>query len=288
MRVLVTGAAGQLGAAVSAHFARAGHEVTAVTRRDLDVTRHDDVWCVVRDARPHAIVNCTADNRVDDAEADPTDALEVNAFAVRSLARAARERDAVLVHYSTDFVFEGEPARTIPYVEDDQPNPQCAYGMSKLLGEWFAAATPRAYVFRVESLFGGPAARSSIDRIAEALRAGREARVFEDRVVTPAAVADVAAATEAALTSAIPFGLYHCVNGGATTFLEIGRELARLGGFDPSLLVPVRMADLSLRARRPLYCALSNARLMRAGVAMPTWRDALARFGSEGAVSART
>jgi dTDP-4-dehydrorhamnose reductase len=278
MRILVTGAAGQLGSALVARFASRAHHVVGCTRADLDVTRHADVLRVVAEVRPDALVNCAAYNDVDGAEDDATTALEVNACAVRSLARAARERDAILVHYSTDFVFEGEPSRTVPYTEEDRPNPQSVYGCSKLLGEWFAADAPRHYVFRVESLFGGPAARSSVDKILGALAAGREARVFVDRVVSPSFVEDVGAATEAALARGIPHGLYHCGNGGGTTWHDLGREIALRGGWDERLLVPVRAAAVALKAKRPQFAALSSGKLAAAGVAMPDWRDAVGRY----------
>lgn len=276
MHVFVTGAGGQLGAVIVRQFQEAGSVVTAAARRDLDVARHGDVMAAIRGARPDVIVNCAAYNDVDGAEAQIQAAFEVNAFAVRSLARAAREVGAALVHYSTDFVFDGEADR--PYTEEDRPRPRSVYASSKLVGEWFAADAPRHYVLRVESLFGGPAARSSIDRILDALLGGREARVFVDRVVSPSYVEDVAAATRRLLASGAPSGLYHCVNGGHTTWYELGRRLARLAGADEARLVPVPMASVALRARRPQYAALSNAKLAGAGVAMPSWEDAVARY----------
>lgn len=282
MRILVTGAAGQLGAVLVNRFRAAGHDVVGTTRADLDVTRHADALRLAGEFRPEVIANATAYNDVDGAEDDAATALEVNAFAVRSLARAARESGAVLVHFSTDFVFEGEGSRTTAYGEQDRPNPQSVYASSKLLGEWFAADAPSHYVFRVESLFGGPAARSSVDRIIDALASGREARVFADRVVSPSYVEDVGAATEAALSMRIPFGLYHCVNAGEATWHELGREIARLGGYDERLLVPVKVADVPFRAKRPQYCALSPAKLASAGVAMPAWQDAVARYFAAG------
>lgn len=276
MKVLVTGAAGQLGAVTVDRFRRAGHAVVADGRTDLDITRHEDVMRAVGQTGPDVIINCAAYNDVDGAESDYQGAFDVNAFAVRSLARAAQACGAVLVHYGTDFVFDGDAAE--PYAEQDVPRPQSVYASSKFLGECFARDAERHYILRVESLFGGPAARSSIDRIIANLREAREARVFVDRVVSPSYVEDVAWATERLLETTARGGLYHCVNTGFTTWYELGRELARQLGADERLLVPVPVADVTLKALRPRFAALSNARLAAAGAPMPSWQDAVARY----------
>ncbi len=135
MKVVVTGAAGQLGQAIVARFS-AAHEVVALTRADLDLGRHHDVMRIVGGSGAGVVVNCAAYNHVDQAEEDVAGALDGNAFAVRSLARAAAQAGATFVHYSTDFVFDGETER--PYTEEDAPRPKSVYGQSKLLGEWFA------------------------------------------------------------------------------------------------------------------------------------------------------
>jgi dTDP-4-dehydrorhamnose reductase len=155
MRVVVTGAAGQLGSAVVEEL-RPSHDIIALTRRELDVADDAAVATTMDRLQPDVIVNCVAYNFVDLAEDHPIDALSANAFAVRALARAAQRRDAALVHYSTDFVFDG--TASLPYTESDRPRPQSVYASSKLLGEWFALDAPRGYVLRVESLFGGAAA----------------------------------------------------------------------------------------------------------------------------------
>ena len=128
------------------------------------------------------------------------------------------------MHYSTDFVFDGKATR--PYVEEDVPNPQSVYAQSKLLGEWFALEAPRAFVLRVESLFGGANAKSSIDRIAQAIAEGREAKVFRDRTVSPSYVVDVAAATRALVERGEP-GLYHCVGTGHANWHRGRRRKSR-------------------------------------------------------------
>jgi dTDP-4-dehydrorhamnose reductase len=272
-KVLVVGAGGQLG---SAMVRRLTHVTTVVgmTRRELDLTDHAAVATAVARERPAVILNCAAYNAVDQAEDAVAEALAVNAFVPQSLARAARAVDATLVHFSTDFVFDGHATR--PYTESDAPNPQSVYGQSKLMGEWLASDAPRAYVLRVESLFGGPAARSSIDRIITSLRSGDPARVFVDRVVTPSFVDDVVDATWSLLTREAEPGLYHVVNAGETTWHALGEEAARLLGTAASL-VPVKVADVPMRAARPQYCALSNAKLASTGISMPTWQDALGR-----------
>jgi len=275
MSYLVTGAAGQLGRTFVRRLQHEGRRLTPCTRAELDLTDHDAVLAIVDREQPTVILNCAAYNAVDAAEDDAPGALAVNAFGVHSLARAARHVGATLVHYSTDFVFDGEADR--PYREEDEANPRSVYGQSKLLGEWLAADAPRAFVVRVESLFGGPAARSSIDRIIDALATGRPARVFTDRTVSPSYVEDVVEATLALLSCEATPGLYHCVNGGSATWLELALSTAELLGAEPHL-EPVRLQDVALKAPRPRYCALSNERLATAGIVMPPWQDALARY----------
>ena len=274
MRILVTGARGQLGTAIVDSFSPKA-EVVPLDRAALELTDADAVSAAVVREHPDIIINCAAYNDVDGAEDSVSTAFANNAFAVLSLAQAAAATGTLFVHYSTDFVFDGYA--TTPYTEEDQTSPQSAYGASKLVGEWFAADAPTHYVLRVESLFGGRQRRSSIDKIAEALTTGKPARVFEDRTVTPSFVYDVADATWALIERRAPYGVYHCVNTGVTTWLGIGTRLNELLSTSGDL-IPVRTADVKLRARRPQYCALSNAKLASAGIQMPTWEDAVERY----------
>lgn len=279
MKLLITGAGGHLGQAFVRHFS-GRHVLFARTSGELDVCHVTAVREAIRATAPDAIINCAAYTDVDGAEGEPVRALQVNALAVRTLAAAARESGAVLVHFSTDFVFDGLADR--PYLETDAPNPRSTYACSKLLGEWFAEQAERHYVLRVESLFGAECAaecgrRTSIDRIVDAIVAGEEARVFTDRVVTPSYAPDVTAVVDALLATEAPSGIYHCVNTGACTFLDVAEEAARRLGC-VARLKPVSMEGLALRAQRPKYCALSNGRLVSAGIDLPTWQDALARY----------
>jgi len=280
MRLLVTGAAGQLGQEMTARLS-GSHEVTTWTRADVDLTRHQEVRHAIRTLAPEAIINCASYNQVDAAEDEQVLALDVNAMVVGTLARAAAALNAVFVHYSTDFVFAG--TASTPYTEADQPEPRSVYAQSKLVGEWLAADAPQHYVIRVESLFGGPHRRSSVDRIADAIRNGQPAPVFHDRIVSPSFVTDVADASAFMLETRPAWGLYHCVNSGHATWLAVGEEIARRLGRADALLKPISVNDVNLRAPRPQYAALSNERLAKAGYLMPSWQDALGRYLSANA-----
>jgi dTDP-4-dehydrorhamnose reductase len=284
-RIAVVGARGQLGAAVVHEF-RPDHEIIGFVHADLDINDPRAVEVAMARVSPDVIINCAAYNAVDAAEDHPLDALRTNALAVRSLARAATAAGAVLIHCGTDFVFDGTIDR--PYIEDDSPNPRSVYATSKLLGEWFATDTPRHYVLRVESLFGrapdGPPAKGSVQSIVEALGRGGVARVFEDRTVSPTYALDAAWAMRELLARRVPAGVYHCVSSGYCTWLEFALAAAEILGVEPHLH-PVRVADVKLRAERPKYCALSNAKLAAAGIELPTWRaaleDYLSTFGDD-------
>lgn len=278
MRVLITGARGLLGAAIAREF-EAAAEVHAFTHEQLDVSNEAAVSAAVSTVRPDLIVNCAAYNDVDRAEREPDRALEVNAFGVLALSRAATAAGAAFVHYSTDFVFDGEATR--PYNEGDRPNPRGVYASSKLIGDWFAMEAPRGYVLRVESLFGDPgpggARRGSLGTIVDRIRACDEVPVFVDRTVSPSYTADVAKATRALIAVNGAPGLYHCVNTGAARWNQIAAHAAELLGV-PLRIKPLTLETAGLAAPRPRYCALSNAKLAALGIVMPTWQEALARF----------
>jgi len=230
-------------------------------------------------AQPAVVINCAAFNDVDGAERQPLDALAVNAMAVRSLARASEVAGATLVHYSTDFVFDGRGSA--PYDEEAPPAPISVYAASKLLGEWFALDARGAFVLRVESLFGSPPGwtgrRGTFDTIVSGLREGRDVRVFTDRVVSPSYVPDIAAATRHLVDAGAPPGLYHCVNSGQATWHDVALEAATRLGVAPKL-VAMTIDQVPLPAARPRFCALANGKLARAGFAMPSWQDAVARW----------
>ena len=276
MKVVILGAAGQLGQAMTARAQARGYDVHAWTRTQGDITRPATLAEHLRDTAPAAVINCAAYARVDEAEDEPAEALTINAWAIRDLARMARDLSFALVHYSTDFVFDG--LTDVVHRESDPTNPRGVYATSKRLGEQFAAEAPSHYILRVESLFGGPKAKSSVDMLLNGLIAVREIRPFSDRTVTPSYVEDVADATCSVLERRPESGIYHCVNTGVTTWDALARYAADLLERPHTLIRPVEMAGLTMRVPRPLKAALSNEKLTAAGVPMPTWQDAIRRY----------
>jgi dTDP-4-dehydrorhamnose reductase len=282
MLIAVLGSRGRLGGAVVREF-QSHHDVIAFDHAALDIASPAEVVAAaLARVKPDVIINCAGYNAVDAAEDHPLDALRPNAFALRTLARETTKLRAVLVHYSSDFVFDGTSSE--PYTEDHHPNPQSVYATSKMLGEWFASDASCAYVLRVESLFGrrpdGTPIEGSVATILHGLKSGTAVKVFEDRIVSPTYVADAVRATRELIERRAPAGIYHCVNSGRCTWLEFALEAARLMGVEPRL-ERIMLDDVKLKAARPRYCALSNAKLASTGIEMPAWRDALEHHVSE-------
>jgi dTDP-4-dehydrorhamnose reductase len=277
MHTVVTGAAGRLGSAFTSRLnSIPSYRLVALTRDDLDVTDRHAVSRTMRHLKPAIIVNCAAYNAVDAAESQASEAFSINADGPRHLAAAAQECGAVLVHFSTDFVFDGEA--TTPYPENAPRNPLSVYGASKRVGEDACLSAAHHYILRLASLFGGDARQgqpATIDRFIDAIQSGRPLHAVGDRTVTPSYVNDVVKATLALLEHNAPYGTYHCVNSGSTTWFDLAKEAARrLNRSAP--IERTAAGDLQTIARRPRFCALSNEKLSRAGISMPSWQSALA------------
>jgi dTDP-4-dehydrorhamnose reductase len=277
LRIVVLGAGGELGQALVRDLRKGGHEVVALTRAALDVTQRFAVLDRIAKLKAEVLVNATVLG-VDASEDDPKAALAVNAFAVRSLADVARSSGAALVHFSSDYVFDG--SATAPYRETDRPNPVNVYGATKLLGEIYAQNAPRGYVLRVEGLFGTPGGKGTIDKMIAEARQGRTITAFYDRKVSPVHVDDVAAATRRLVEKKASAGLYHCVNSGFGTWHELALEVVRVLG-SRSNVIPASLEQSGMRVSRPLFSALSNEKLANAGIDLPPWQSALARAISQ-------
>jgi len=275
VRALVAGALGQLGRELSS---RLGGELAWAGGRDgLDVTDEPAVFAFVAQVKPDVVFNATAWNRVDAAEAEPERAFVVNAHAPRTLARAAADVGARLVHVSTDYVFDGLSPR--PYGEEDEPRPLSVYGASKLEGERnVLAAGAQHLVVRTSGVLGraGSAQKggSFVDRILEQARAGKPLRVVADQTFAPT-FADELADALIALARSPARGLVHVTNAGSCTWHELALAALREAG-SAAPVAAIKAAELKLPARRPAYSVLDNSRYLSLGLTRPRrWQDAL-------------
>jgi dTDP-4-dehydrorhamnose reductase len=278
MRAMVTGSSGQLGKALMALL---GDQVIwSGGRAELDVRDAGAVSAVVKEAHPDVVFNAAAYNGVDAAENNVDEALAVNASGGFHLARACREVGALLVHISSDYVFDGSQRK--PYEEEDWPRPLSVYGVSKLAGGLLVSASGCPHLLvRTSGLFGAVGSRvkggSFVDRIISRARAGHPLRVVADQTFSPTYVPDLADAL-VTLVERGARGLFHVANSGSCTWHELA--VASLEAV--SLRVPVeaiRSAELGAAARRPTYSVLSNARYCSLGLpALRHWREALTEY----------
>lgn len=266
-RVLITGAAGQLGTDLLAVCRTAGDDVAAADRAALDVTSRDAVLGVLTSWRPDVVVNCAAWTAVDACEAEPERALLANGLAVRWLAEGCQRVGAHLVQVSTDYVFDGTLDR--PYHEWDEPNPQSSYGRSKLAGEREALALGAgAAVVRTSWVCG----RHGANMVKTILRlAGERDRLafVDDQRGCPTFTHDLASLLRRIAIDRRS-GVIHATNQGAVSWYEFAREVVAAMGKDPAMVDPIATADLqpARPAQRPANSVLDNAVLRASGVAL--------------------
>jgi dTDP-4-dehydrorhamnose reductase len=278
MKVVVTGAGGQLGREIARLCRETGYDVRAADSQALDITDYDRVRSYLGDHRPGVVINCAAYNAVDDAEQAWRRAFLVNGTGVRNLALAANGIGAVLVHYSTDYVFDGTLQR--PYTIADHPHPVNRYGESKLLGEHAVRDLAGKYfLVRVSWVFGKGNANFA-QKVLEWSRNNRTLRIVDDQVSAPTYTADLAKAS-LDLVRTGRYGLYHITNSGCCSRYEWAAHILDTVGWDGDLL-HARSADFPAPARRPAYSVLDPFGTPETlGYGLPDWKDATARYLQE-------
>jgi dTDP-4-dehydrorhamnose reductase len=277
-KLLITGAAGQLGQALVQEAGRQGWEVAATDVHDLDITDPQAVWGELSRQRPEVVINTAAATRVDDLESDPDAALLVNGLGPRNLAVACRRLGLKLIHLSTDYVFDGN--KPGPYVEWDKTEPLSVYGQSKLLGEqWVRQQCPDHFIVRTAWLYGlpGPNFVTAILDRGRSLGPAGELKVVHDQRGTPTSTLALApqllalAATEA-------FGTYHATCQGETTWYEFARLILAAAGLRVRV-TPCTTAEFPRPAPRPANSVLANRLLRVSGLdRMPAWQAAYQQF----------
>ena len=280
MKVMIFGRNGQLGRELYHVFASKGHEVTGFERSQVDVTNAARVEHAIATVCPDLVLNATAYNMVDVAEREPEAAFAGNALAVRSLALACRQADARLVHFSTDYVFDGTLGR--PYVEEDATHPVGAYGVSKLAGEFYAQAyLDHPLIIRTSGVFGLGGLRTARGNFVETMlrlaNSGQPVRVVEDFVASPTYAPELAFRT-ADLVQKQCSGIFHVGGGTPISWFDYAKLIFEAANLTPELK-PTTEREHRTPARRPKYSALSNAKMEQCGVApMPTMRSVIVDY----------
>jgi dTDP-4-dehydrorhamnose reductase len=277
--VVIIGSKGQLGTDLQP--ALQGYRITGLAHPDLDVCDLDKAREVLGKLKPDAVINTSAFHKVDLCEDEPTPTFAVNATGAYNLARLAAELDFTLVHFSSDYVFDG--GGSVPYREEDLANPVSVYGTSKLAGENLVRAfCPRHFVIRTTGLYGVAGASGKGGNFVETMiRLGKAGpvRVVDDQVMTPTATADLALAVaqllDAEQRSKVAYGLYHITSGGQCSWYAFAKSIFELCGMQVDL-TPITTAQSGSKAKRPHFSVLSHGKWMAAGFAeLRPWHAAL-------------
>ena len=283
-RVALFGSRGQLGVELKAVFSARGYDVACFERSTVDITDAQAVENAVERSvaggDPALVLNAAAYNQVDVSETEPLAAFQVNALAVRNLAVACRNSGAQLVHFSTDYVFDGQAGRA--YREEDSPRPLGAYAVSKLAGELYARAyLDSPLIIRTSGVFGPggmDTARGNFVELMLRLAAqNNPIRVVEDHVASPTYAPALAART-ADLVERGTHGIFHIGGGAPISWFDWARKIFEAAGLNPPLK-PTNEREFRTAARRPKYSALSNAKLDALGIApMPPLDSAIREY----------
>lgn len=280
MKILIFGKTGQLGEQLYIQGINRKHSVIGFSHKELDITNRANVEKTIKQVSPVIVMNATAFHVVSDCEVYPEKAFLVNAIAVRDIAEICDSLKIKFVHYSTDYVFDGE--RGSPYAEYDVPSPVQTYGISKVAGEYMALAfNPKSIIIRSSGVYGGKnGSRSKKGNFALNILKERDKKTLEvssEQIVNPTYSLDLASATYELLKHKNTSGIYHLANERYCSWADFTAEIMKLVG-SKTQVIPVDRSGQSGGTRRPLFSALKNIRAARLGVKLPTWQDAIKRY----------
>lgn len=274
MKVLITGANGMLAKAVRNELKN--EELILTDVAELDITNINVVRKFIKENKPQYIINCAAYTAVDKAEEQLEIARKVNADGPKNLAIVANEQDVTLIHISTDYVFGGEKSVEEDYLEEEEKHPDTVYGITKLEGEQYITNNcSKYYIFRTAWLYG-----DGNNFVRTMLKLGQEKdelNVVSDQHGSPTYAVDLASIIHQAIEKDIPYGIYHTTNMGYTTWYEFTKKIFEIAGINCKVN-PVTSEEFVRPAKRPKNSKLSKEKLLKAGIEVPTYEDALNRY----------
>jgi len=275
MKVALIGADGQLGSDLMKILT--DHDLKPLYYPDFDVTQPLEAKEVLSRLKPEIVINTSAYHRVDECEDNPKESFRINAVAVRDLAFICRDLNSILVHFSTDYVFDGK--KKSPYTEKDTPNPLSVYANSKLAGEYFIRNTlNRYFLIRTCGLYGEAGCwgkgTNFVDIMVSLEQKGQTIRIVDDQWITPTSTAELSVRI-GELIQTNHYGLYHLTNEGQCTWFEFARTIFSLLGKKPDI-VPVDTKTYGSKALRPPYSVLENKKAKEIGLTdFSPWEEAL-------------
>lgn len=282
-KIAIVGSNGQLGTDLQS--ALSGASITAWTHADLDICDTEKVRASLTELRPDVVINTSAFHKVEICEDEPGPSFAVNASGPYGLARLAAELDFTLIHFSSDYVFDGRAKS--PYREEDLPNPLSVYGASKVGGEHLVRSfCPRHFVIRTTGLYGVAGASGKGGNFVETMirlgKSGNPVRVVHDQVMTPTATADLAKAVASLLdregNKDVPYGLYHITSAGQCSWHDFAKTIFEKSDMQVDLS-PITSAESGAKAKRPAYSVLAHDKWTHAGFPeLRPWQEALVDY----------
>ena len=282
MKVFLIGVDGQLGTDIEQCFTSKGIEVLGlIGLKEIDICDYDESLDKVRDSKPDLVINTAAFHNVDLCEDEPEMAFKVNVGGVKNIAEICSELDIPLMHFSTDYVFDGE--KKSPYLEDDCPGPLSIYAISKHGGERVVQyMLDKYYIIRLSGLYGhagctGKGNMNFIETMLKLAESKKEIKVVDDQVLTPTSTIDVAEKLYELIMTG-KYGLYHMTNTGSCSWFEFACEIFKIMGINIDV-VPVSSEEFAAKAIRPRYSVLNNANLKDVGISdLRQWKTALKNY----------
>lgn len=287
MRVLIIGSNGQLGSDLVSEFQqKTPFDIITLNREDLNLENLDQIKSVINKLEFDILVNCASYHITDEVERNSDLAFKVNSSAVECLAQCCKQKNAILYHYSTDYIFGGDETKKSPYSELDPPSPINIYGSSKLLGENLAKITSRnVVIIRVASLFGLKGSRGKggnfIETILSLSKKKSEIEVVDDQIMSPTYTKDVARITLKLADNKVTNGTYHLVNSGSASWYQLAQKIIQLTK-SKLAITPISSLDYKTVAKRPKFSVLDNSKIQNHfSITLRSWDEALYSYLKE-------